>query len=298
MQGTDVDFKEHLASRRALIDAALDDAVVDTPLCPPRLAEAMRYSLKAGGKRLRPVLALLACEACGGQKEEAVPVAIAAEMIHTYSLIHDDLPAMDNDDLRRGRPTNHRVFGEATAILAGDALLSRSFEIIAREVSPAKVAADCIADLAAAAGPEGMVGGQAADLAAETSGVRDQEHLESIHLRKTGALIQASLVMGARVGGGSKSECQAMKSYGRAVGLAFQIADDLLDITGDAAKMGKGVRKDADHNKLTYPGLLGLEQSQKLAARLTEEAIAVLSPFGKSGRPLAAVARFAVERDH
>ncbi|MDA1014788.1 MAG: polyprenyl synthetase family protein [Planctomycetota bacterium] len=266
--------------------------------CPPRLREAMSYSLMAGGKRLRPVLVMLACEACGGDAKDAMPAACAIEMVHSYSLIHDDLPAMDDDDLRRGKPTNHVQFDEATAILAGDALLTLAFEILAADVRPADVAAKCCADLASAAGCRGMVAGQVVDLEGEASGVRTIEHLESIHKRKTGRLLTSSLTLGARIGGANVEMLDSLRFYGQSIGLAFQIADDLLDVTGDVDKMGKQVRKDSGHGKLTYPELLGIEGSRARARALVDQACQRIAPFGERGRRLEALANFTIERDH
>lgn len=235
--------------------------------CPPRLREAMSYSLLAGGKRLRPVLVLMACEACGGNSDAAVPAACALEMIHTYSLIHDDLPAMDDDDYRRRRLTNHKVFGEALAILAGDALLTLAFEVTARDVRPTAVAAACCADLAFAAGACGMVGGQVADLEAESQtdrGTKMFEHLQSIHRRKTGRLIRSALTMGGRIAQADVATLGMLDHYGTCIGLAFQIADDVLDVTGLEDKLGKGVGKDAGLGKLTYPGLIGVDRSRQM----------------------------------
>ncbi len=275
------------------------------PDCPERLREAMSYSLMAGGKRLRPVLVLLACQACGGELEAALPAACAIEMVHTYSLIHDDLPAMDDDDLRRGRPTNHVVFGEAMAILAGDALLTLAFEVLARDVRPPEVAAECCADLASAAGAEGMVGGQVADLESEGREVgpegqrsADLELLQSIHRRKTGRLICSALTLGGRVARADQKTLQILENYGRCLGLAFQITDDLLDVVGDAAKIGKKVRKDAEQGKLTYPALLGVKQSRAKAEELIAEACGWIAPLGPRAQPLEALARFVLERDH
>ncbi|MDA0282747.1 MAG: polyprenyl synthetase family protein [Planctomycetota bacterium] len=309
---------------RNIVEDGLGRFLERSDACPARLEESMRYSVEAGGKRLRPVMVLMACEACGGDPQNALPAAVAIEYVHTYSLIHDDLPAMDNDDLRRGRPTNHKQFDEATAILAGDGLLTLAFEIIAREIAPADVALACVIDLASAAGIEGMVGGQMADLQGEraelvdsqetaasdksgcapvgTAGRTEQERkvaqLEAIHLRKTGRLLRSALTMGARIARADKKAIEMLDHYGRCVGLAFQIADDLLDITGDAAKMGKGVRKDAELGKLTYPGLLGLEESRRRAQSLIDEACRSIEPLGDRGLRLEALARFVLERDH
>jgi geranylgeranyl diphosphate synthase, type II len=293
---------------RELVEAGLIRTLATGPDCPERLGDSMRYSVEAGGKRLRPVLVLLACEACGGNVEDAVPAAVAIECVHTYSLIHDDLPAMDDDDLRRGRPTNHRQFDEATAILAGDGLLTFAFEILARDVKPPEVAVACVLDLASAAGKDGMVGGQMADLLAERAAesesagtadsIRTVEQLEAIHLRKTGRLLRSSLTMGAKIARADAATVEMLDQYGRCIGLAFQIADDLLDFTGDESKMGKSVHKDAELGKLTYPGLLGLEESRRRAESLIEEACRLIVPMGDRGHRLEALARFVLERDH
>jgi geranylgeranyl diphosphate synthase type II len=271
--------------------------VDDGSACPPRLAEAMRYSVLGGGKRLRPILALMAAEACGADPAEAIPAACALEMVHTYSLIHDDLPAMDDDDLRRGRPTCHKAFDEATAILAGDGLLTLAFEVIARYTRPPEAAASCARLLAEGAGPLGMVGGQMADLQAEGRTDGTVEALEAIHRRKTGALLRASLRMGAAVARATEPIARALDEYGRAVGLAFQIVDDLLDVHGDEAKLGKRAQKDADLGKWTYPGFLGVEGSRKKARHLADEAIAALAPLAEHGARLRALADELLERD-
>ena len=259
----------------------------------------MSYSVTAGGKRLRPVLVLLSAEACGAAPDAAMPAACAIEMLHTYSLIHDDLPAMDDDDLRRGQPTNHVQFGEALAILAGDALLTRAFEVLATDIQPPAVAAACCGELATAAGACGMVGGQVADLEADGGcGPRTVDHLQSIHRRKTGALLTAAVVMGARIALASTDTIRRMREFGARVGLAFQIMDDLLDSVGDQDKMGKAVRKDGDRGKLTYPGLLGETQSRERADTLVAEACHWIQPLGDAGQPLQMLARFVVERDN
>ncbi len=303
---------------RLRIDTELQRLVSETGglgrECPTQLREAMSYSLLAGGKRLRPVLVLMACEACGGAIDAALPAACAIEMIHTYSLIHDDLPAMDDDDYRRGRLTNHKVFGEALAILAGDALLTLAFEVIARDVRPTSVAAACCADLAFAAGACGMVGGQVADLEAETRStggppvidVASEQHtraasateLESIHRRKTGRLIRSALTMGGRIAQADVATLGMLDHFGTCIGLAFQITDDVLDVTGSQAKLGKGVNKDADLGKLTYPGLIGLDRSRQMAQEQIDEACRAIAPWGERGQPLEAMARFVLERDH
>ena len=298
---------ETLPPLRQLVHAQLERYIEQVPGCPSKLKESMAYSLLAGGKRLRPVLTLLACEACGGDLQAALPAACAMEMVHTYSLIHDDLPAMDDDDLRRGRPTNHVIFGEALAILAGDGLLTLAFEVLARDVQPPHVAAACCVDLARAAGRSGMVGGQVADLAAEGRWGDDEsevestesiETLESIHRRKTGELLNCSLLMGARIAGADAATLRALENYGRCVGLAFQITDDLLDIRGDLQIMGKAVQKDAAHGKLTYPSLLGEAASIDRARSLVSEACCSIAPLGARGQRLEALAQFVLERDH
>lgn len=287
---------------RRQVDEALNDYLpsaegpVDSP-CPLRLAAAMRYSLLAGGKRLRPVLCLMAAEACGGDGKAALPAACALEMVHTYSLIHDDLPAMDDDDLRRGRPTCHKAFDEATAILAGDGLLTLAFEVVAREVRPAETATACLRVLAVAAGSEGMVGGQMADLQAEGRDDASIEALEAIHRRKTGALLRAPLRMGALTASAPLDVREALDGYGRAVGLAFQIVDDLLDVQGDEVKMGKRVRKDSGLGKWTYPALLGVDGSRAKARQLADEAVTALAPLGGRAALLKALAFDLLERD-
>jgi geranylgeranyl diphosphate synthase type II len=283
---------------REKVNIQLEKYIELAPGIPGRLQEAMAYSLLAGGKRLRPILVLLSCEACGGSTEAALPAACAIEMVHTYSLIHDDLPAMDNDDLRRGRPTNHVVFGEALAILAGDGLLTLAFEVMARDISPAETAAACCADLARAAGMVGMVGGQVADLEAEGRTVASLDELEAIHRRKTGALLASSLTLGARIAGAKNDDLHRLASYGRCLGLAFQITDDLLDVCGTSLNMGKTVQKDAARGKLTYPSLLGEEASLLRAQCQIAEACEWIKPFGDRGRRLDALAQFVLERDH
>ena len=309
---------------RKIVEEAFERYLAPSDDCPARLRESMRYSVEAGGKRLRPVMVLLACEACGGNPSDAIPAAVALEFIHTYSLIHDDLPAMDNDDLRRGQPTNHKQFDEATAILAGDGLLTLAFEILARDIKPTDVALACVLDLASAAGVYGMVGGQMADLQGERPKIADSpeaagtenselgqtatgnlseqtrkvSQLEAIHRRKTGRLLRSALTMGGRIAKADENTIEMLDHFGKCVGLAFQIADDLLDITGDEAKMGKGVRKDAELGKLTYPGLLGLEESRRRAQSLIDEACRSIEPLGDRGLRLEALARFILERDH
>ena len=253
---------EQTAAARRQIDAALERYCDFSADCPSQLREAIRYSLLAPCKRLRPTLVLFAAEACGGTWEAAIPAACAVEMVHTYSLIHDDLPAMDDDDLRRGRPTCHKAFGEAVAILAGDALLALAFEVLAKDVQPPEVAARCCAALAEAAGATALVGGQADDLAVEFS-AGDLAALEAMHRRKTGAMFLVSLRLGGYVAGADERSASCPGEIRPSIGLAFQIADDLLDVRGDEAAMGKRVGKDSQHGKLTFPGLMGVEESQR-----------------------------------
>jgi geranylgeranyl diphosphate synthase type II len=291
---------------RAEIEARLDAALRPQAGLPASLLEAMRYSLLAPGKRLRPVLVLLAAEACGPADGDPWPAACAVEMVHAYSLIHDDLPAMDDDDLRRGLPTCHRKFGEALAILAGDGLLTLAFQILAEGYLPATGAA-CCRELARAAGPAGMVGGQVDDLAWECEDVdasaRNLDRLEDLHGRKTGALIRASLRLGAlaahsRSREGPSPELQArLDGYGRCLGLAFQITDDLLDLEGKAEATGKRVGKDAARGKLTYPGLLGQAESRRRADRLGREAAEHLAPLRPGARRLQDLFAFVLGRD-
>ena len=291
-------IEETLQRYRGEVNEALAEYLEAGPAVPPRLFEAMAYRLLAGGKRLRPVLVLLACEACGGERAAALPAACAMEMIHTYSLIHDDLPAMDNDDYRRGRKTNHKVFGEGLAILAGDGLLTLAFELVARRTEPPEVAAACCADLAAAAGMAGMVGGQVADLEAEGRVLSGIDELEAIHRRKTGALLACSLALGARVAKADRSLREGLVQYGQCLGLAFQIVDDLLDVRGDSQALGKAVRKDASRGKQTYPAMLGEEASAVRAELLVQQACAALKPLGDRAGLLEGLARFVLDRDH
>jgi geranylgeranyl diphosphate synthase type II len=287
-----------LAGRlRDEIDAHLRVVSSYGPDCPTPLGEAIRHSLLAPGKRFRPILVLLACEACGSPRERSLAAACAVEMIHTYSLIHDDLPAMDDDDLRRGLPTCHVKFGEATAILAGDALLAQAFGVLARGVEPPAVAARCCAELASAAGPEMLVGGQADDLSHEFQAGK-LEDLERIHRRKTGAMIRVALRLGGIVGGATQDQIEALDYYGEKVGLAFQIIDDWLDVQGTEENMGKRLRKDSDHGKLTFPKLLGMEESRRRAAMLVAEACERLSVFGTRGEVLSDLAHYVLERNH
>jgi geranylgeranyl diphosphate synthase type II len=292
-------LSDYLKNRKALIDAALNETLPDETNYPPVIFQAVRYSLFAGGKRLRPILCLAGAEAVGGEGRAVLPVACALEMIHTYSLIHDDLPAMDNDDLRRGRPTSHRVFGEATAILAGDALLTEAFALMSAQrrmpqIPPERIL-NVIEEIARAAGFWGMVGGQIADIRSEATAA-DEDTLLYIHTRKTGAMIVASVRAGAILAGAQADEVEALAAYGRHVGLAFQIADDILNVEGDAAMLGKGTGSDADRGKTTFPGLLGLDASRTRMETLVAEALRAVGGFDGRAEPLRAIARYVAER--
>jgi geranylgeranyl diphosphate synthase type II len=284
------------AELREPIEAALQRWLELAEGCPGRLGEAIRYSLLGPGKRLRPMLVLLAAQACGGTAEAALPAACAVEMVHAYSLIHDDLPAMDNDDLRRGRPTCHKQFGEAVAILAGDALLALAFEVLAKGVQPPARAAACCGALAEAAGACHLVGGQADDIGGQLG--RSAEALESMHGRKTGAMIAVSLVLGAMTAGADARQTEALTQYGRRLGLAFQIIDDVLDVRGQVSSVGKRLGKDAEAGKLTYPGLWGVEASRRRAEQLVTEACRALAPLGRRAAGLEELARHVLERNH
>lgn len=290
-------FEAYAAEARAEIDAALRDWTEFDADCPDKLRDAVRHSLLAPGKRLRPLLVLMSAEACGHDRVQVMPAACAVEMIHTYSLIHDDLPAMDDDDLRRGQPTCHAQFDEATAILAGDALLTRAFEIMAKEISPSNVAARCCVELARAAGASGMVAGQIDDLAGE-AGSGGLDELESIHRRKTGAMFRVSLRLGAIVAQVGPEQLQRLDAYGQKLGLAFQIIDDLLDVHGSETAMGKRTGKDSDRGKLTFPRLLGLEASKFRARQLIDDACAEVNEFGPAATHLESLARYVVDRNH
>lgn len=269
------------------------------PSAPPRLLESIQYSLMAGGKRLRPALLLESARACGADDRAAPPVsavvaAAAMELIHTFSLVHDDLPAMDDDDLRRGRPTNHKIYGEAMAILAGDAMTTIAFEILATEADP-KISPSLVRELARASGPAGMIGGQVIDM--------DQKHppknlaeLQHLHRMKTGALLTASCRMGALAGGATAPQLQALDEFGRHLGLAFQIVDDILDQTSTPEELGKATKKDAQKGKITYPVLLGLEESRRQANEQLSQALDSLNIFEGRAQGLRALAAFVVER--
>jgi len=292
-------LKEYLTDRKALIDATLDGLLPGEGFFPPVIFQAVRYSLLAGGKRLRPILCLAAAEAVGGDGKAILPVACALEYIHTYSLIHDDLPAMDNDDYRRGRLTAHKVFGEDIAILAGDALLTEAFRLLTRSelmpgIPPERILT-VTAEIASAAGWFGMVGGQVLDVGSEGKSI-DLETLQQIHRLKTGELILVSLRSGAILGGASAEMLASLSDYGRQIGLAFQIADDILNVEGDRVLLGKQTGSDAARRKVTFPSLLGIEASRARAESLIEEALASIATFDGRAAPLRLIAGYILER--
>lgn len=292
------ELETYMAPRRDRVEAALDALFPTDSHHGHRLTEAIRYGLLGGGKRLRPILTLAACEAVGGDADAALPLACSLEMIHSYSLVHDDLPSMDDDALRRGRPTVHIAFGEGLAVLAGDALLTEAFAELLRaaERAPQPLRTlQAAREIADAAGLRGMVGGQAADLAAEGV-VADLPLVEFIHVRKTGALLLAAVRAGALVGGADEAQLRALTRYGECVGLAFQIADDILDVEAPSARTGKSVGRDDERHKATFPGVLGLPAAKERLRALRQQALASLADFSGAAEPLRALARFVVER--
>jgi len=295
-----MDLKLYLKEQCARVDEALDRFLPKVTELPHSVHTAMRYSVFAGGKRVRPILLLAACEAVGGDTRCAIPAACAMEMIHTYSLIHDDLPAMDDDDFRRGNPTNHKVFGEAIAILAGDALLTEAFKL----TSDIRFAGGCnpsgllavIHEIASSAGSGGMVGGQVVDMESEGRHDIDLPTVQYIHTHKTGALIKASVVSGALLGGASGEKLAAVTRYGEAAGLAFQIADDILDIEGTTEEIGKDAGSDQARGKATYPAVIGLSAAREEALAMMDEALRALDIFDTEADPLREIARYIVQR--
>ncbi len=294
-----MDLKTYLKNQLVRVDRALDTYLPGEEILPPSLHQAMRYSVFAGGKRLRPVLMMAACEAVGGDSEQVLPAACAMEMIHTYSLIHDDLPAMDDDDFRRGRPTNHKVYGEATAILAGDALLTEAFILLSNPEVNGSVAPETrlkvIHTISRCAGSQGMVGGQVVDMESEGKEI-EFPTLEYIHTRKTGALMLAAIQAGGLIGGCSEETFGALSRYGEAAGLAFQVADDILDVVGEQEVLGKDVGSDQARGKATYPALLGLQAARERAVELRDLAIEALVPLGEAAEPLRQIAHYIVDR--
>ncbi len=294
-----MDIQEYLQEKRILIDTALDQYLPPAEEKPSTIHQAMRYSIFAGGKRLRPVLVLASAEAVRGNSSAVMPAACAMEMIHTYSLIHDDLPAMDDDDYRRGKLTNHKVFGEAMAILAGDALLTHAFSVLSRcgEYVSSDRVNRAIAEIAGFAGTMGMVGGQVADLESQGNEI-GLEDLEYIHRNKTGALFMASVRSGAILSGADEKQLEALTAYGQHLGLAFQITDDILDVTGDSTKMGKATGSDRRKEKATFPALYGLEESVRMAEEESRRAVLIADALGSSAKPLGLIVQFLVSRDH
>jgi geranylgeranyl diphosphate synthase type II len=292
------DLNAYLSSKQETVNTKLNE-ILDSFNGSSRILESMRYSLNAGGKRIRPILSIAAAEAVGANESNVILIACAIEMIHTYSLIHDDLPAMDNDDLRRGMPTSHIQFDEATAILAGDALLTLAFEILSSpdisKKNPAATYLEIIKLLAKASGCQGMIEGQMGDILSEGKELSLRE-LESIHLLKTGALIEASVHAGAIIGKGNEEEVDMLRTYGKQIGLAFQIMDDILNIKGDPSLMGKAVGSDAKRGKNTYPAIIGLKRSEKYAFQLIQTGLHALHGFDNKADPLRAIGKYIIER--
>jgi len=294
-----MDFSRYWSARQKKVDAALDRYLPSAKTKPKTIHEAMRYSIFAGGKRLRPVICLATAEVIsGGKNDDALPLACAVECIHTYSLIHDDLPAMDNDDFRRGKPTSHKVYGEGIAILAGDALLTIAFEIAAScRAWPRYSHAEVIKEVALAAGSQRLVAGQVADLEGEGRKITPAE-LRYIHENKTAALIASSIRLGAMSANATPKQLAHLTDFGQTLGLAFQVIDDILDVTQTTEKLGKSAGKDITAQKATYPALLGLDKARKEADRLTARARAALKPFGKSAAPLESIADYLLKREN
>jgi geranylgeranyl diphosphate synthase, type II len=293
-------LQAYLTEKNKLVEDCLDRWLPGEDSIPAQLHQAMRYSLFAGGKRIRPVLTIAAAEAVDGDINKVLPAAAALELIHTYSLIHDDLPAMDDDDYRRGRLSNHKVFGEATAILAGDALLTFAFELLVRESLIAGVEAEkinfALLELASAAGTFGMIGGQAMDLSAEGQKV-NLNGLETIHKCKTGALLRAAVRIGAGVSGANQAQLQGLTSYAESLGLAFQIKDDILDIEGESQKLGKQAGSDLLKDKSTYPSLLGLQEAKRLLSQQIDNSLQGTDIFDEKGKILREIALFVRDRE-
>ncbi len=292
-------LETYLAEKRGMVEEGLARYLPRAEGPSGEVLEAMLYSLFAGGKRLRPILCLAGAEAVGGEARSVLPAACALELIHTYSLIHDDLPVMDDDDLRRGKPTSHKVFGDAMALLAGDGLLTEAFRILADMEPPGgadhRAVLRVIGAIASAAGYRGMIGGQAADIKAEGK-PPERDMVEFIHAHKTADLIEVSTVSGAALCGGGEQALGALAAYGRAIGLAFQISDDILNVEGDSRDLGKGVGSDAERGKLTYPAAFGLEESRRIRRELVSRALESLGDFDRPADPLRAIANYVIER--
>jgi len=304
-----MDIKKYLQEKKEIVDLALEKYFPNQPnsiegeVFPASLHKAIRYSLFAGGKRIRPILSMAAFESVGGKGDTILPFSCALELIHTYSLIHDDLPALDNDDYRRGKPTCHKVFGEAIGILAGDALLTEAFRLMTNQViqefslRDGRLVLDVIHQVAQAAGVFGMVGGQVVDIESEGKGV-DFPTLQYIHTHKTGALILVSVRVGATLGGANEETLKALTRFGEGIGLAFQIADDILNVEGKAALLGKKIGSDLSRKKATYPSLFGLEESKRRAKELVTSAVEAIRSFGSEAGPLREIAWFILSREY
>lgn len=291
------DLAKFLETRGEAVNRALDELLPAETVLPATIHKAMRYSLFAGGKRMRPALCLAAAAACQGDEAEAIPLACAVECIHTYSLIHDDLPAMDNDDFRRGKPTNHKVFGEGIAVLAGDALLTQAFELAVQSRGwPRYSHQALVLELSRAAGSLQLIAGQVADLEAEGKSI-SVDHLRYIHERKTSALLCCSVRLGGMSANCTEAELQALTDFGYHVGLAFQVIDDILDITQSTEKLGKTAGKDTKAQKATYPSIVGLDASRQIASELTDRAFKALAPFKGRAQALEALAEYLLKRD-
>ncbi|HEX6564450.1 MAG TPA: farnesyl diphosphate synthase [Chthoniobacterales bacterium] len=291
-------MKEYLAARQKLVDETLDRLLPKATLKPKTIHKAMRYSVFAGGKRLRPILCLAAAECCGGSVEAAMPLACAVECVHTYSLIHDDLPCMDDDDFRRGVPTSHKVFGEGIAVLAGDALLTFAFELLTLAQGwPRYPVREIVQELAVAAGSRRLVAGQVVDLESEGKKI-SQSLLNFIHESKTAALLRSSIRLGAMSANATPAQLRNLSDFGRSLGLAFQVIDDILDVTQTTEKLGKSAGKDIAAEKATFPAVVGLEKSRKIAQKFTKEAREALRPFGKRAEVLLGMADYLLERDY
>ena len=293
-----MDFYKEFQERIVEVNKALDKFNEEKENPQNTIYKAMNYSLHAGGKRVRPVIMLAVAELMGASRESVMPFACAVEMIHTYSLIHDDLPCMDDDDLRRGKPTNHKVYGEAMAVLAGDALLNKAFEVILKnsQVSPNMTLA-AMSEIATAAGTEGMIGGQVIDIESEGKQI-DAVTLMTLHLHKTAALIMTSARVGALLGGGGREDLNAMEEFTRYLGIAFQIKDDILDVIGNEETLGKKVGVDAQHKKSTFVSIYGIEQSQNMLNDYTQKAINTLLPYGEKAEFLIELSKFLLEREN
>ena len=295
-----MEFKQCLKEKASFVEKVLKEYMHKEEGYQKTVIEAMNYSLSAGGKRLRPILTLEACKIVGGNEDEAIPFAIAIEMIHTYSLIHDDLPALDNDDLRRGRPTNHKVYGEAMGILAGDALLNYAFEVMLagsiNKENPEKYL-KAINEIAKGAGIYGMIGGQVVDVESENKQI-EKEKLDYIHMNKTAAMMVGCMRAGATIGGANSEQMEEITKYAKNIGLSFQIVDDILDIVGDEAKLGKKVGSDIENHKSTYPSLLGLDKSKEIAHNLIDEAKKSIEKLSDDVDFLKGLAEYIIDREY